>query len=255
MTSIENYVSRMQDGQPGIYYITGESKHVVSSSPFLERLKNKDYEVLFLSDPMDEYVVQQLKEFDGKKLISVTKANLDMGEDVSDEESKKRMESLCKTMKETLADKVDKVIISNRLTASPCILVTGEYGWSANMERIMKAQALGSNQNNSHMVSKKTMEINADNPIIDTMLSRLEKDPEEKSVKDLIWLLYDTSLLDSGFSLDEPTKFTSRIHRLIKLGLSIDEDDEEEGEGIIISEKEPESELESQMESEMEQVD
>lgn len=253
MTSIENYVSRMQDGQPGIYYITGESKHVVSSSPFLERLKNKDYEVLYLSDPMDEYVVQQLKEFDGKKLISVTKANLDMGEDdVSDEESKKRMESLCKTMKETLADKVDKVIISNRLTASPCILVTGEYGWSANMERIMKAQALGSNQNNSHMVSKKTMEINADNPIITTLLSRLDKDPEEKSVKDLIWLLYDTSLLDSGFSLDEPTKFTSRIHRLIKLGLSIDE---EEGEGIIISEKEPESELESQMESEMEQVD
>ena len=258
MTSIENYVSRMQDGQPGIYYITGESKRVVSSSPFLERLKNKDYEVIYLSDPMDEYVVQQLKEFDGKKLISVTKANLDMGEDVSDEESKKKMESLCKTMKETLGDKVDKVVISNRLITSPCILVTGEHGWSANMERIMKAQALGSHQNNSYMVSKKTMEINAGNPIINTILSRLEKDPEEKSVKDLIWLLYDTSLLDSGFSLDEPSKFTSRIHRLIKLGLSIDDEEggeDEEDEGIVVSEKEPESELESQMESEMEQVD
>merc|ERR1712005_65639 len=143
MTSLEDYVSRMEDNQPGIYYVTGESKRSVETSPFLEKLKKKGYEVLFMVDPIDEYAVQQLKEFDGKKLLAATKEGLDINDDEEEkkafEEAKAKTESLCKLMKEVLDDKVEKVVVSNRLADSPCCLVTGEYGWSANMERIMKA--------------------------------------------------------------------------------------------------------------------
>jgi len=232
MTSLEDYVSRMTDKQPGIYYVTGESKRSVESSPFLEKLKKKGYEVLYMTDPIDEYAVQQLKEFDGKKLISVTKENLEVEEDEDDkkkfEEAKAKTESLCKLMKEVLDDKVEKVVVSNRLADSPCCLVTGEYGWTANMERIMKAQALRDSSQSSYMTSKKTMEINPTNSIVAALREKADADQSDKTVKDLIWLLYDTSLLTSGFSLDEPSTFASRIHRLVKLGLSIDDDDEED---------------------------
>jgi len=228
MTSLEDYVSRMDDKQPGIYYITGESKRAVETSPFLEKLKKKGFEVLYLIDPIDEYAVQQLKEFDGKKLLSASKEGLQMAEDEEEkkafEEAKEKAESLCKLMKEVLDEKVEKVIVSNRLADSPCCLVTGEFGWSANMERIMKAQALRDATQSAYMTSKKTMEINPQNAIIVALREKADADQSDKTVKDLIWLLYDTSLLTGGFSLDEPATFASRIHRLVKLGLSIDDD-------------------------------
>ena len=233
-TSLDDYVTRMDDKQPGIYYITGESKRSVETSPFLEKLKKKGYEVLYMTDPIDEYSVQQLKEFDGKKLISATKEGLKMDEDEDEqkayEEAKAKTEGLCKLMKEVLDDKVEKVMVSNRLADSPCCLVTGEYGWSANMERIMKAQALRDSSQSAYMTSKKTMEINPTNSIITALREKADADQSDKTVKDLIWLLYDTSLLTSGFSLDEPATFASRIHRLVKLGLSIDEDDADDAE-------------------------
>merc|ERR1711898_56315 len=157
-TSLKDYVARMKEDQKDIYYITGESKASVEAAPFIEQLKKRGYEVLFMTDPIDEYATQQLKEYDGKKLMAVTKEglNLEKTEDEKKEfeEKKAACENLCKLMKEVLGDKNDK------------------------------------------------------------------------TVKDLIWLLFDTSLLTSGFSLDEPTTFAGRIHRMIKLGLSIDEDDE-----------------------------
>jgi len=232
MTSLEDYVSRMDDKQPGIYYITGESKRAVETSPFLEKLKKKGYEVIYMVDPIDEYAVQQLKEFDGKKLLSATKEGLQIEEDEDEkkafEEAKAKTEGLCKLMKEVLDDKVEKVVISNRLADSPCCLVTGEYGWSANMERIMKAQALRDSSQGAYMSSKKTMEINPTNTIINALREKADADQSDKTVRDLIWLLYDTSLLTSGFSLDEPATFSARIHRLVKLGLSLDDDDDEE---------------------------
>merc|ERR1712003_71684 len=230
MTSLEDYVGRMDDNQPGIYYITGESHQAVKTSPFLEKLKKKGYEVLYMVDPIDEYAVQQLKEFEGKKLLSATKEGLDLADNEDEkksfEEAKEKTEPLCKLMKEVLGDKVEKVVVSNRLADSPCVLVTGEYGWSANMERIMKAQALRDASQSQYMTSKKTMEVNPTNSITSALREKAEADQSDKTVKDLIWLMYDTSLLTSGFSLDEPAAFASRIHRLVKLGLSIDDDDE-----------------------------
>merc|ERR1712087_615409 len=230
--SLKEYVERMKEEQKAIYYITGESKSQVEASPFLEKLKKRDLEVLYLVDPIDEYAVQQLREYDGKKLMCVTKEGLDIGltedEKKAQEEEKAAFEGLCKKMKEILGDKVEKVIVSDRMVESPCSLVTGEYGWSANMERIMKAQALRDNSMQSYMASKKTMEINPQHAIVSTLKERFTTDPSDKTIKDLVWLLFETSLLTSGFSLPEPVKFAGRIHKLIKLGLAIFEDDDED---------------------------
>merc|ERR1712230_268399 len=204
-----------------IYYITGESIVGVSSSPFIETLRKKGIEVLYMVDPIDEYCVQQLKEYDGKKLKSVTKEGLDL----DTEEEKKKTEEL-KAEFEPLCKLMEEVLIGTRIAESPVVLVTSEHGWSANMERIMKAQALRDSSMSSYMVSKKTMEVNPNHSIMTELKKKASADKSDKTVKDLIWLLFDTSLLTSGFSLDEPTQFAGRIHRMIKLGLSIDDDDD-----------------------------
>merc|ERR1712139_716247 len=182
--SLTEYVENMKENQPGIYYITAETIEVCEKSPFLEKLRKKGYEVLYMVDPIDEYAVQQLKEFDEKKLISVTKEGLKMDEDEDEkkafEEEKAKTEGLCKLIKEVLEKKVEKVVVSNRLTDSPCCLVTGEYGWSARMEGIMKAQALRDSNQSSFMGSKKTMEVNPTHSIVKALRAKAEEDQSDK---------------------------------------------------------------------------
>merc|ERR1712080_569470 len=260
--SLADYVSRMKENQKNIYYITGESKEVVSASAFVERLKKRGLECVYMTEPIDEYVVQQLKEFDGKTLVSVTKEGLELPEDEEEkkkhEEDKTKFEGLCKVMKDILDKKVEKVVVSQRLVNSPCCIVTSQYGWTANMERIMKAQALRDTSTMGYMAAKKHLEINPDHSIVENLKGKADADKNDKSVKDLVLLLFETALLSSGFALEDPAIHSQRIHRMIKLGLGIEEGDEalvQEDGAAASTDDMPPLEVDAEDASRMEEVD
>jgi len=236
-TSLDDYVTRMKEDQKTIYYIIGENMAQVKSSPFTEKLRKKGYEVLYMVDAIDEYMMQRLREYKDKKMVCVTKEGA-LLDDETEEEKKAREESFketCEKMKEIIngtGEKVENVRVSGRITDTPAVLVTSEYGWSANMERIMKAQALQSNQMAGYMSSKKILEINGDHKLVRAIQKRLA-DPEESqkaSTRDLINILYETAVINSGFTMEDPTVFVRRVHRLLEVGLNVDDEGEVEGE-------------------------
>lgn len=224
MTGLRDYITRMKEGQSGIFYITGENVQAVQKSPFLERIKCKGYEVLFMVDPIDEYVFQVLKEFEGKPFVDCSKEGLDL-EDGSEEEKAVRekltndFRDTCLHMKEVLGDRVEKVVVGHRIVDSPCVLVTGDYGWSANMERIMKAQVMQDGNLANYMVSKKTMEINPAHALMRDMKRRSDEQRKynktDSAFRDMCMVLYETALLTSGFSMQDPHVYAARVYRML----------------------------------------
>ena len=240
--SLEDYVDRMGDKQKTIYYITGESEAAVKASPFLEQAMKKKVEVLYLTDPLDEYIVQSLPEFDGTPLQSLTKEGVKFGDEKKNllKKLEDDFKPLTQWLKNVYGSKVEKVSVSNRLAQSPMVLVTSQYGWSANMERIMKSQALGDNRAAAGG-ARKQLEINPFHPMVKALLERVGEDAEASETKDLAELLYDAALLRSGFGMEAPEKFAQRVHRIVSSSLSVAEDAavEEEPEEDI---DEPEAE-------------
>lgn len=229
LSSLDDYVSRFKEGQDQIYYLAGASKDNVEKSPLLEKAIKKGYEVLYMIDPIDEYALQHIQKYDGKyKLTNLGKEGVKFDDaDTNEEEEKKKIEEdfapLSEFLKSTLSEHIEKVVVSDRLTTSPCALVSSSYGYSANMERIMKAQALGQGQKNPY-TPKKIFEINPRHPIIKELLRRSQGGEEEKdAAKVTATVLYETAVLSSGYTVDDPANFAKWIHKMMSLNLNLDE--------------------------------
>ncbi|KAL8524125.1 hypothetical protein ACS0TY_013913 [Phlomoides rotata] len=247
LTSLDQYISRMKSGQKDIFYITGTSKEQLEKSPFLERLTKKNYEVIFFTDPVDEYLMQYLMDYEDQKFQNVSKEGLKIGKDSKDKELKESFKDLTKWWKKALvSENVDDVKISNRLADTPCVVVTSKYGWTANMERIMQSQTLSDANKQAYMRGKRVLEINPRHPIIKELRERIVTDPEDEGVKQTAQLIYQTALMESGFSPTDPKDFASRIYGSVKNSLNIspdaaveEEDDVEETEEAVKETEEP----------------
>ncbi|XP_036373483.1 endoplasmin [Megalops cyprinoides] len=266
LSSLEQYVERMKEKQDKIYFMAGTSRKEAESSPFVEKLLKKGYEVIYLTEPVDEYCIQALPEFDGKRFQNVAKEGVKFEESDKAKEKRealeKEFEPLTTWLKDkALKDKIEKAILSQRLTDSPCALVASQYGWSGNMERIMKAQAYQTGKDistNYYASQKKTLEINPKHPLIKEMLKRASEDPEEQTAADLAVVLFETATLRSGYQLADTKAYGDRIERMLRLSMNVDlseqvEDEPEEEAEEPAEDEEGEDEEEVKAEEEEEE--
>uniref|UniRef100_A0A8C7XTX6 Endoplasmin n=1 Tax=Oryzias sinensis TaxID=183150 RepID=A0A8C7XTX6_9TELE len=259
LASLEQYVERMKEKQDKIYFMAGTSRKEAESSPFVEKLLKKGYEVIYLTEPVDEYCIQALPEFDGKRFQNVAKEGVKFEESEKAKEKRealeKEFEPLMTWLKDkALKDKIEKAVLSQRLTDSPCALVASQYGWSGNMERIMKAQAYqtGKDISTSYYASqKKTLEINPKHPLIKQMLGRVNDDAEDQTASDLAVVLFETATLRSGYQLADTKAYGDRIERMLRLSMNVPLDEQVEEE----PEEEPEEQAEDDSEAKEEVVD
>ena len=245
LVSLEQYVERMKPGQKSIYYLAGESREALEKSPFLEKLLQKDLEVIYFTDPIDEYTMQNLTEFDDFKFSNASKDDLKFGDDTEAAKArlkkvKEEFKDFTKWWKEILpSEEVEAVKISNRLVTTPCSVVTSKYGWSANMERIMKAQALSDDGRMAYMRGRKTLEINPGHPIIKALKEKSEDDAGDEDTKRTALIMYETALLESGFMFEEPKGFAGRLFDMVRRDLGVEADAEVEEPDVDV---EPEAE-------------
>merc|ERR1711939_1067094 len=227
-TSLEKYISRMAKGQKNIYYISAESKEAAEKSPYLERFRKKGIEVLYYVDPIDEYAMPQLTEFKGFQFMGANKENLKFDDDEAEEKKLKKLQETHKKLtdwlKETLGSKIEKAVVSNRLLETPAIIVSSQYGWSTNMERIMKAQTMGNQDRSTAMVSQKTFEINPAHPLVKELKSRVEADDKDSEATDIAHTLFDVALIGTGLTPSDATEFGARLQVLMRLGLGVSKD-------------------------------
>merc|ERR1711937_223085 len=229
-TSLTDYIGRMKDKQESIYFMAGSSLEEVKNSPFVERLLKKGYEVLYLIEPVDEYCIQSLPDFEGKKFQNVAKDGLTIGDDAKEkaniEELGKEYEPTLKWLKETaLKDMIERAAISQRLTESPCALVASSYGWSGNMERIMNSQAYAKSKdpaNNFYATQKKTLELNVYHPLVQELHKRVLADEKDQAAADLARLLFETATLRSGYQIKDSLDFANRIERMMRISVGVD---------------------------------
>lgn len=258
LASLEQYVERMKEKQDKIFFMAGTSRKEAESSPFVEKLLKKGYEVIYLTEPVDEYCIQALPEFDGKRFQNVAKEGVKFDESEKTKEKRealeKEFEPLTTWMKEkSLKDKIEKAVLSQRLTSSPCALVASQYGWSGNMERIMKAQAYQTGKDistNYYASQKKTLEINPKHPLIKEMLKRVNANEEDQTASDLAVVLFETATLRSGYQLADTKAYGDRIERMLRLSMNVGLDEQVEEE----PEEEPEEPEEPAEEAEDEEV-
>merc|ERR1712159_661477 len=238
--SLDKYLDRMAESQESIYYMAGESLDVMNKSPNLQIFKKKDLEVLMLTDHLDESCVQKLADYEGKKFVSIQKADVKIDET---EDEKKRFSKL-KDMYKPLTDwwkeklteftekgamkdagvKIEAVAISKRLTESPVVVVTSQFGYSAQQERVMKAQAFQNKDQISMMSGRKTLEVNANHPVVVDLLSKVKADKEDKAALDTAQVLFQTALIESGYDIADPTALVNRVYRLMSKELGVDPD-------------------------------
>eukprot|EP00262_Sarcandra_glabra_P011624 TRINITY_DN282_c0_g3_i1.p1 TRINITY_DN282_c0_g3~~TRINITY_DN282_c0_g3_i1.p1 ORF type:complete len:634 (+),score=167.63 TRINITY_DN282_c0_g3_i1:296-2197(+) len=219
--SLDEYVENMGENQKAIYYLATDSLKSAKTAPFLEKLVQKDIEVLYLVEPIDEVAIQNLQTYKEKKFVDISKEDLELGDEdeVKERETKQEYNLLCDWIKQQLGDKVAKVQVSKRLSSSPCVLVSGKFGWSANMERLMKAQTLGDTSSLEFMRGRRILEINPDHPIIKDLDAACKNAPESTEAQRAVDLLYDTALISSGFSPDSPAELGNKIYEMMAIAL------------------------------------